>query len=122
MPREQVFEYIKKCSCVVLPSYHEGMSNVLLEASASGRPVIASDISGCREAVDDKVTGILCRPRDNESLADAVKYMIGKTTEERARMGQNARKKMEREFDRNRVIDRYMNEIEKAGGKENGSV
>ena len=98
------------------------MSNVLLEASASGRPVIASDISGCREAVDDKVTGILCRPRDNESLADAVKCMIGKTTEERARMGQNARKKMEREFDRNIVIDRYMNEIEKAGGKENGSV
>ena len=115
-------KYYEEAGAVVVPSYHEGMSNVLLEASASGRPVIASDISGCREAVDDKVTGILCRPRDNESLADAVKCMIGKTTDERARMGQNARKKMEREFDRNIVIDRYMNEIEKAGGKENGSV
>ena len=110
-------EYYKNAGVIVVPSYHEGMSNVLLEASSSGRPVIASDISGCREAVDDKVTGILSRPRDRENLADAVQRMIDKTPQERREMGINARKKMEREFDRRIVVDRYMNEIENAGGR-----
>ena len=109
-------KYYERAGVVVVPSYHEGMSNVILEASASGRPVIASDISGCREAVDDKVTGIMCRPRDNESLAEAVRCMIDKTPEERADMGRSARDKMEREFDRNIVVGHYMNEIENAGG------
>lgn len=54
--------------CVLLPSYHEGMSNVLLEAAAIGRPVISSDIPGCREAVLDKVSGYLCQPGNSQSL------------------------------------------------------
>ena len=109
-------EYYKNAGVIVVPSYHEGMSNVLLEASSSGRPVIASDISGCREAVDDKVTGILSRPRDRENLADAVQRMIDKTPQERREMGINARKKMEREFDRSKVIKCYLEEIDNAAG------
>ena len=110
-------QYYERAGVVVVPSYHEGMSNVILEASASGRPVIASDISGCREAVDDGMTGILCRSRDSESLAEAVRCMIDKTPEERAEMGRRARGKMEREFDRDIVVSHYMSEIENAGGK-----
>ena len=110
-------QYYERAGVVVVPSYHEGMSNVILEASASGRPVIASDISGCREAVDDGMTGILCRSRDSESLAEAVRCMIDKTPDERAEMGRRARGKMEREFDRDIVVSHYMSEIENAGGK-----
>ncbi len=60
---------------MVLPSYHEGMSNVLLEAAAVGRPVITSDIPGCREAVEDGKTGLLCRARDTGSLYEKMRRM-----------------------------------------------
>ena len=59
-------------NCVVLPSYHEGMSNVLLEAAASGRPLITSDIPGCREAVEDGVSGYLCPAKDANALYGAM--------------------------------------------------
>lgn len=103
--------FYKRAGAVVVPSYHEGMSNVVLEASATGRPVIASDISGCREAVEEGVTGFLCSPRDQESLIDTIGKFIRLTPSERAEMGRNARKKMEREFDRRIVVERYMDEI-----------
>ena len=60
--------YYAGADCVVLASYHEGMSNVLLEAAATGRPVNTSDIYGCREAVDEGVTGLLCTVKDADSL------------------------------------------------------
>ena len=67
--------YYAAADCVVLPSYHEGMSNVLLEAAAAGRPVITSDIPGCREAVDDGSTGLLCQARDADSLYQQMRRM-----------------------------------------------
>ena len=90
--------------CIVLPSYHEGMSNVLLEAAATGRPVITSDIHGCKEAVDDDRTGLLCTVRDAESLYQQMRAMALRSREERAAMGLAARKKMEREFDKQMVV------------------
>lgn len=90
--------------CVVMPSYHEGMSNVLLEASAMGRAVITTDIPGCREAVDDGKTGILCKVMDSDSLYIAMKRYIEMPRAERIEMGKCARKKMEREFDKKRVV------------------
>ncbi len=105
-----------RAGAVIVPSYHEGMSNVILEASATGRPVIASDISGCREAVEDGVTGFLCSARDPASLIEAIGKFLSMTLAERAQMGRNARKKMQREFDRQTVIRRYMDEIERITG------
>ncbi|WP_130837348.1 glycosyltransferase family 4 protein [Lachnoclostridium sp. Marseille-P6806] len=101
------------CSAVVLPTYHEGMSNVLMEASASGRPVIASDISGCREIFEEGRTGFGCRPKSAESLTEALRRFLLLDRERRAEMGRRAREKMEREFDRRRVTAAYMEEAER---------
>ena len=95
-----------------MPSYHEGMSNVILEAAATGRPVIASDIPGCQEGFDDGVTGLGVQARDKESLFNALKKFIEIPYEEKKNMGANARRKMEKEFDRNLVVNAYMEEIE----------
>ena len=97
--------------CVVLASYHEGMSNVLLEASATGRPVITSDICGCREAVDEGVTGLLCTVRDADSLYAQMKKMALLSRSEREQMGLAARKKMERQFDKKAVVQSTIDAI-----------
>lgn len=107
----EVHPYIKAASAVVLPTYHEGMSNVLMEASATGRPIIATDISGCREIFEEGITGFGCKPQNSESLLLALQKFIGLSGEERAEMGRLARIKMEQEFDRILVTDVYINEV-----------
>lgn len=107
-----VHEHIKKASALVLPTYHEGMSNVLMEASATGRPVIATNISGCKEVFEEGVTGFGCEPKSSEDLLRALKKFLELSREQRAVMGQRAREKMEREFDREKVADAYMKEID----------
>lgn len=101
-----------RADCVVLPSYHEGMSNVLLEASAVGRPVITSDIPGCREAVEDNVTGYLCPAKNREILYDKMKQMTDLSRKEREKMGKAARKRMEELFDKNEVVEQTVEVIE----------
>lgn len=90
--------------CVVLPSYHEGMSNVLLEAAASGRPLITTDIPGCREAVLPGKSGLLCKSRDADSLYSAMKRFLSLSQAEQAAMGQAGRRHMETVFDKNTVV------------------
>lgn len=90
--------------CVVLPSYHEGMSNVLLESAAIGRPIITSDIPGCREAVEDGVSGYLCRVRDADSLYAAMRRFLELDTAVRAAMGAAGRELAETRFDKNQVV------------------
>ncbi|MCM1125423.1 MAG: glycosyltransferase family 4 protein [Lachnospiraceae bacterium] len=109
----QVQKYLKDCSALILPTYHEGMSNVLMEASAAGRPVIASNISGCKEIFEEGVTGFGCRPKDAGDLVRAIRRFLDLPLERKAVMGQKAREKMEREFDRQRVVDDYMEEIKR---------
>jgi galacturonosyltransferase len=106
--------FYKDCHCVVLPSYHEGMANVLLEASATGRPVIASNINGCKEAFDEGITGLGCEVKNAESLYNAMNQFLALPYEKKAEMGREARKKMEREFDRQIVVDAYLEEIVEA--------
>lgn len=116
--QKDIIPFYKEASAVIMPSYHEGMSNVILEASANARPVLASLIPGCREAFDDGITGIGFQPKDKDALLSAVQKFIGLPYEERVEMGKKARLKMEREFDRKHVSDAYMEEINKmAGGK-----
>lgn len=115
-----VHVYIKNASALVLPTYHEGMSNVLMEASATGRPVIATNISGCKEIFEEGVTGFSCEPKSSEDLIRALKKFLKLSREERAVMGQKARQKMEREFDREKVVDAYMEEIETIQNRKEG--
>lgn len=107
----EVHPYLTKAHAVVIASFHEGMSNALIEAAATGRPVIASDISGCKEAFEEGVTGYGFQPGNADDLIVALEKFLALSTEEQARMGKAAREKMEREFDRNKVIDTYMNEM-----------
>ena len=111
--QKEMHPFYTKASAVMMPSYHEGMSNVVLEASATGRPVLASDIPGCREGFEEGVTGIGFAPRNKEALLLAVKKFMQLSYEERKEMGLSARHKMEREFDRNIVVNAYMEEIHK---------
>ena len=92
--------------CVVLPSYHEGMSNVLLEAAATGRPIITSNIPGCREAVQEGISGMLCRAKDEKSLYEAMNSFCRKTREEREAMGKAGRAWMEERFDKTFVVEK----------------
>ena len=92
--------------CVVLPSYHEGMSNVLLEAAATGRPIITSDIPGCREAVQEGISGMLCRAKDEKALYEAMNSFCRKTREEREAMGKAGRAWMEERFDKTFVVEK----------------
>jgi glycosyltransferase involved in cell wall biosynthesis len=109
--QKDVHSYISDSHCTILPSYHEGTANVLLESAASGRPVIATRVTGCKETFDEGITGIGCSPRDSQDLIRAINDFIALTPERRAEMGLAGRKKMENEFDRASVIQKYIAEI-----------
>ena len=102
---------IASADCVVLPSYREGTPRTLLEAAAMGRPLIASDAVGCREVVDDGQNGYLCKVRDATDLAEKMERMLLLHPGERAAMGRRGREKMEREFDEQIVIRKYLDAI-----------
>ena len=104
--------YLTDVHCTIMPSYHEGMSNVNLESAANGRPVITTDVPGCRETVDDGVTGFLVKARDAKSLVGGVERFIALPYEDKQKMGRMAREKVEREFDRNIVVKAYLEELE----------
>ena len=99
-------------SCVVLPSFHEGMSNVLLEAAASGRPLITSDIPGCREAVEDGVSGYLCTAKDADTLYAAMYRFVSLPLTERAELGHRGRERMERQFSKTAVVAETIKHLE----------
>lgn len=90
--------------CVVLPSYHEGMSNVLLEGGATGRALITTNIPGCREAVEDGVNGYLCYAQDAGSLTEVMRRFAGLSYDDRKKMGVESRKLAERRFDKHMVV------------------
>ena len=109
--QKEIHPYYQEAAAVLMPSYHEGMSNVILEASATGRPVLASNIPGCQEGFEDGITGFGFPPRDKEALLEALRKFVKLSEDERAQMGKNARAKMEREFDRKQVVNAYVEEI-----------
>lgn len=112
--QDDIISYLSKSCCIIHPSYYpEGMSNVLLESSSSGRPVITTNRSGCRETVENGKTGYIVGIKNSKELIEAVEKFINLPYEEKRKMGKNARKKMEKEFDRNIVINGYINEINK---------
>lgn len=110
---DDVGPYLEWCDALVMPSYMEGMSNVLQEAAATGRPTLASNVSGCKEIVDDGVTGLLFTAKDKEDIYRKLIAFASLPYEERVQMGIKARKKMETEFDRKLVTDKYISIIQK---------
>lgn len=108
-----IIEYEERSHCIVLPTFHpEGISNVLLEAAACARPIITTDRPGCREAVDDGVTGFIIKERDSQDLVNKMELFLSLSNDKRRDMGLRGRLKMEAEFDRNIVVERYMEEIQ----------
>ena len=109
--REDIHELMADSHAVIHPSYHEGLSNVLLEAAACGRPVIATNVPGCRETYVDGESGFGIPPMDSGSLIDAVEKFLNLSWEQKAEMGLKARRHVEENFDRQIVINAYLEEI-----------
>ena len=103
---------IAESDCIVLPSYREGSSNVLLEASSMEKPCITCDTTGCREIVEDGVTGYLCKIKDSVDLAAKMKKLYDLDPVVRNEMGKKARQKVTREYDKKIVIDAYIRAIQ----------
>jgi glycosyltransferase involved in cell wall biosynthesis len=108
---DDVRPYLDAVQCVVLPSYREGTPRTLLEAAAMGCPLIATDVPGCREVVDDGVNGYLCPPRDAASLADRMLQFLALPIQVRSDMGMAGRALVQARFDERLVIDAYLCEI-----------
>lgn len=112
--QDDVHPFIERAHCFVLPSYHEGMANTNLECAAMGRPLITSDIPGCREAVVPDVSGFLCKPQDADSLYEAMKRFQSLSREARADMGRSGRTHMEEVFDRKLVVEETVRRLRNA--------
>lgn len=98
--------------CTIHPTYYpEGMSNVLLESCACGRPIITTDRPGCREIVDDGINGFVVKQQDSSDLIEKVQKFLELSWEKKRKMGLAGREKMEKSFDRNIVIQKYLKEI-----------
>ena len=112
---DDVRPHIAAADCVVLPTfYREGMPRVLLEASAMGKPLITTDVAGCRDVVDDGRNGFLCAPRSAEALAEALLKMLRLSAAERESFSLAARSKAELEFDEAIIVARYRDAIRAA--------
>lgn len=109
--QKNVKPFIDSSHCFVLPSWHEGMANTNLESAASGRPVITSNIPGCKESVVDRVSGYLVNKKDSNDLYLKMKAFIQLTFEDRRNMGLAGRKHMEEVFDKKKVVDETLHKI-----------
>lgn len=109
---EDVRPHLAGADCVVLPSYREGVPRSLLEAAAMARPIIATDVVGCRDAVDDQVTGLLCQVKSASSLAEKMSAIMMMPAEARTLMGEAGRRKVEAQFDEHIVIQKYLQALD----------
>ena len=103
--QQDVKPFLKEAHCLLLPSYHEGMANTILEASSMGRPVIVSNIPGCQEGVIDQESGYLVKVKDSQDLYEKVERFYHLSFEKKRQMGMNARKLMEEKFDKKKVVE-----------------
>ncbi len=111
--------FLSNVHCTIHPTYYpEGLSNVLLESCASARPIITTNRPGCREVVDDGVNGYVVTEKDSADLVEKIEKFLLLPYEQKKEMGLNGRKKVEREFDRNIVVDHYLNEVNDLAEKE----
>jgi glycosyltransferase involved in cell wall biosynthesis len=105
---DDVRPHLAQASCIVLPSYREGVPRALLEGAAMARPCIATDVPGCRDAVLDGRTGLLCAARDGDALAHTLQRFLDAGVDVWQRMGDAGRAYVEEKFDEQRVIASYL--------------
>lgn len=120
LTQTQVHDVIRDCHCLIHPSHHEGMANVLMEAASAGRPTLVSDIHGCKEGVEDGVTGYVFKVQSVDAMCDAVERYLAQSKSDHEKMGKAARLKMEHEFDREIVIQKYLYQIEQTTAQKMG--
>lgn len=110
--KNNVKDYIGLSHCTIHPTYYpEGMSNVLLESAASGRPIITTDRSGCREIVDNHKNGYIAEQRSTNSLIEKIEAFLSLEYDEKVSMGNHGRNKIENEFDRQIIVEAYYEEV-----------
>ncbi|MBC9785837.1 glycosyltransferase family 4 protein [Heliobacterium chlorum] len=109
-----VLSFIKNSHATILPSYHEGTANVLLESAAVGRPVLASKVAGCKETFEEGLSGLGFEVRDAHSLEETLIRFVNLPYEEKKAMGVAGRRKMEKDYDRSIVVGEYIEEIDQS--------
>jgi len=109
---DYICTHIAKASCVVLPSYREGLSRSLLEAASMAKPIVTTDVPGCKDIIDDGVNGYLCKVKDSNSLADAMLKMLELSDSQREEMGKKGREKVMHEFSDDVIITKYSSIIQ----------
>ena len=105
-------QFLKCLHCTIHPTFYpEGISNVLLESCACARPIITTDRSGCREVLDDGINGLVVNQRDSQDLIEKIEKFLALPWEVRRNMGLAGRKKVEQQFDRQIVVEKYLEEL-----------
>ena len=99
---------IASSGCVVLPSYREGLPRVLLEASSMSKPVITTDVSGCKDVVDHQITGLVCEPKNADDLFHAIKNILRMSCKRKEEMGSAGREKIIEKYSNELVIKKYL--------------
>lgn len=110
---EDVRAFIENADCIVLPSYREGTPKTLLEAASISKPIVTTDVPGCKDVVVNNFNGLLCKVRDPYDLALKMKQLASYDNHTLEQFGQNGRKKVESEFDEKIVINKYIDAIQK---------
>lgn len=110
--KEDIPAQIDKAQCVVLPSYREGLPRVILEAMSMSKPVVVTDVPGCREVVKDGFNGKLCESRNSESLAEKLFFIFHSSEKELISFGTNGRRLIESSYQENVVLDQYLKDIQ----------
>lgn len=108
---KDVRHFIELADCIVLPSYREGTPRTLLEAASSSKPIVATNVPGCNQVVEDKFNGLLCNMKDSDDLAAKMRSMANYDNETLKRLGLNGRRKMEAEYDESIIIDKYLHTL-----------
>lgn len=110
---DDVRPYLQDSHCVVLPSYREGTPKSLIEAASSQRPIVATNVAGCNNIVQNGVNGLLCKPKDARDLADKMEEMLNLSDSVRESMGKKGRQIVEDRFNEDIIIEKYMSEVQK---------
>jgi glycosyltransferase involved in cell wall biosynthesis len=110
--------FVNEADCIVLPSYREGSPRSLMEAACLQKPIITTDVAGCRHVVEHQYNGLLCKLQNPEDLAGKMEEMMRLPEADRLRMGTNGRKKMEKEFSDKIIIKKYLEAIDSILGKQ----
>ena len=110
---DDVRTFIEQADCVVLPSYREGTPKTLLEAASMAKPIVATDVPGCKNVVMDGKNGYLCKVKDSGDLAEKMKLLYHQKPSTLEKMGKFSRAYIKESFEENIVIGKYLSAIDK---------